>query len=134
MALPTKTLRLTRIRRWLPKPLAEERGNILVYVVLVMIIFGLLGVMMVSLFGTSVSSSATRNDTRRAFYMAESGIRYGVSQLLAKDFGSQDIEDLNTTTFKLPPGEFKINVFGPWFESPTDQDISGSAGTVQVGR
>jgi hypothetical protein len=131
MALLPKTLRLTRIRQWLPKPLAEARGNILVYVVLVMVIFGLLGVMMVSLFGTSISSSATRNNTRRAFYMAESGIRYGVSQLRDKDFGSQDIDDLNTTTFKLPPGEFKINVFGPWFESPTDQNID-AGGTLDL--
>ncbi len=131
MDLPTKTLGLTRIRQWLPKPLAQTRGNILVYVVLVMVIFGLLGVMMVSLFGTSISSSATRNDTRRAFYMAESGIRYGASQLREKDFGSQDIDDLNTTTFKLPPGEFKINVFGPWFESPDNQTV-GAGGTLDL--
>ena len=132
MALLSKTLRLTRARRLAANPLSEDRGNVLIYVVLVMVIFGLLGVTMVSLFSTSISSSSTRNDTRRAFYMAESGIRYGVSQLRSKDFESKDIDDLNTTTFKLPPlGEFKINVFGPWFESPSDQNIGGS-GTLNL--
>jgi outer membrane protein assembly factor BamB len=131
MALLLKTLRLTKARQLAANPLSEERGNVLIYVVLLMVIFGLLGVTMVSLFSTSISSSGTRNDTRRAFYMAESGIRYGVSQLRDKDFVSKDIDDLNTTTFKLPPGEFKINVFGPWFESPTDQDIGGT-GTLNL--
>ena len=73
MALLLKTLRLTRDRRLAANPLSEERGNVLIYVVLLMVIFGLLGVAMVSLFSTSISSSSTRNDTRRAFYMAESG-------------------------------------------------------------
>ena len=126
MALLSKSLRLTSARRLAANPLSEDRGNVLIYVVLVMVIFGLLGVTMVSLFSTSISSSGTRNDTRRAFYMAESGIRYGVSQLRDKDFASKDIDDLNATTYKLPPGEFRINVFGPWFESPSDQSLSGS--------
>jgi outer membrane protein assembly factor BamB len=132
MALLSKTLRLTMARRLAANPLSEDRGNVLIYVVLLMVIFGLLGVAMVSLFSTSISSSSTRNDTRRAFYMAESGIRYGVNQLRSKDFESKDIDDLNTTTFKLPPlGEFNINVFGPWFESPSNQDI-GSSGTLNL--
>ena len=128
MAMLSKILRLTRVRRLAANSLFSSRGNVLVYVVLVMVIFGVLGVAMLSLFSTSISSSGTRNDTRRAFYMAESGIRYGVSQLRDKDFASKAIDDLNNTTFKLPPlGEFKINVFGPCsFESLTDQSLSGS--------
>ena len=50
-----------------------DRGNILIYVLMTMVIFAVIGVTMVSLFSTSVSSSATANETRRAFYLSESG-------------------------------------------------------------
>ena len=64
--------------------LSGEKGNILVYVVIVMVIFGLLGALMVSLFSTSIGSSATANESRRAFYLAEAGLRYGLSELRQK--------------------------------------------------
>ena len=51
-------------------------GNVLIYVVVLMLIFGVLGVVMVSLFTSSTASTVTRNDSRRARYMAESGMRY----------------------------------------------------------
>ena len=66
--------------------LSGEKGNILVYVVIVMVIFGLLGALMVSLFSTSIGSSATANESRRAFYLAEAGLRYGLSELRQKGF------------------------------------------------
>ncbi|MGD8409966.1 MAG: hypothetical protein PVF25_07375, partial [Desulfobacterales bacterium] len=56
-------------------------GNVLIYVVVLMLIFGTLGVAMVSLFSSSIASTATRNDTRRAIYMAESGMRYAFSEI-----------------------------------------------------
>ena len=61
--------------------LSQKSGNILVYIVMIMVIFALLGAVMVSLFSTSISSSATANESRRAFYLSESGIRYGLSEL-----------------------------------------------------
>jgi Tfp pilus assembly protein PilX len=51
-------------------------GNVLIYVVVLMLIFGVLGVVMVSLFTSTTASTVTRNDSRRARYMAESGMRY----------------------------------------------------------
>ena len=61
--------------------LSGDRGNILIYVLMTMVIFAVIGVTMVSLFSTSISSSATANETRRAFYLSESGIRYAMSEL-----------------------------------------------------
>ena len=99
---------------------AAERGSILVYIVMTMVIFGLLGALMVSLFSTSISSSATPNDTRRAFYFYESGVRYAASELInnAPDFSSTTINRLNSNTYKIDPaGSFTLKVFGLNFQS-----------------
>jgi hypothetical protein len=121
-----------------PKPalplrlLAGTKGNILAYIVMIMVIFAFLGVTMVSLFSTSIGSSATANEDRRAFYLAESGLRYGVSEVRAGNFSETLIENLNSTTYLMPPsGRFRVNVFGPWFESPSEQDLSG-AGSINL--
>ncbi|MGD2188263.1 MAG: hypothetical protein PVI71_19200, partial [Desulfobacterales bacterium] len=98
-----------------------------------MLIFGALGVVMVSLFTSSTASTVTRNDTRRAIYMAESGMRYAFSELRNNDFDQDVIDTLNTTTYTLnSPGSFTINVFGPWFESPSVQNLNGGTLTLSV--
>jgi outer membrane protein assembly factor BamB len=108
-------------------------GTVLVYVVVLMLIFGILGVVMVSLFSSSIASSITRNDTRRALYMAESGMRYAFSELRNNDFDPDVIDTLNTTTYTLnSPGSFTINVFGPWFESPSNQSLNSTPLTLSV--
>ena len=99
---------------------AAERGSILVYIVVTMVIFGLLGALMVSLFSTSISSSATSNDTRRALYFYESGVRYAASELInnAPGFSSTTINRLNSNTYKIDPaGSFTLKVFGLKFLS-----------------
>jgi len=102
-------------------------GNVLIYVVVVMLIFGVLGVIMASLFTSSTASTVTRNDTRRAIYMAESGMRYAFSELRKADFDEDFIiNTLNTTDYKITnAGNFTINVFSPWFDSKND--INGVA-------
>jgi len=113
---------------------AGERGNILVYIVMIMVIFAVLGAAMVSLFSTSISSSATANETRRAFYLSESGLRYGMSELRNRGFSDSVIDPLNQTIFNLQPsGEFDLNIFSNWFESASDQSIAGlGSGTISV--
>jgi outer membrane protein assembly factor BamB len=97
--------------------LFTNRGNILVYIVMVMVIFAALGVTMLSLFSTSTSSSAVANSDRRAFNLYESGYRYALSELTRTSFSSSTVTTLNTTTYSLPlNGQFLLNVFGPWFD------------------
>ncbi|MGD9054841.1 MAG: hypothetical protein PVF38_01805, partial [Desulfobacterales bacterium] len=55
-------------------------GNVLIYVVVLMLIFGTLGVAMVSLFSSSMASTSTSNDTRRARYLSEAGVRYAIGE------------------------------------------------------
>ena len=103
-----------------------ERGNILIYVLMTMVIFAVIGVTMVSLFSTSVSSSATANETRRAFYLSESGIRYAMSELRQGGFSATNINRINANPFSVPPaGSFRVTVLGAWFQSPSNQNVAG---------
>ncbi len=115
----------------------------MIYVVVLMLIFGVLGVVMVSLFTSTTASTVTRNDSRRARYMAESGMRYAFSEMRKADFDPDHmINTLNTITYKIGGTEsFTINVFTPWFEADGDTNNSGAGtlpllvpiGTVPVG-
>ncbi|MGD9241487.1 MAG: hypothetical protein PVG69_15765, partial [Desulfobacterales bacterium] len=109
-------------------------GTVLVYVVVLMLIFGILGVVMVSLFTSSIAGSTTRNDSRRARYMAESGMRYAFSEIRKADFDlNVMIDPLNNTTYNLTDGgSFTINVFSPWFESSAKQSIDPGPGTLSL--
>ena len=110
-------------------------GNVLIYVVVLMLIFGILGVIMVSLFTSSTASTVTRNDTRRALYMAESGMRYAFSEIRKADF-DQDvmINTLNATTYTVSPTEsFTINVFSPWFGTNGNHAIAPGGGVAPCG-
>jgi outer membrane protein assembly factor BamB len=122
------------------KPLPKRKhlnptGNVLIYVVVLMLIFGVLGVVIVSLFTSSTASTVTRNDIRRARYMAESGMRYAFSEMRKADFDPEVmINTLNTTTYNLNgAGSFTINVFSPWFESPSNQTIGSGGGDLTLG-
>jgi len=89
-----------------------------------MLIFGVLGVIMVSLFTSSTASTVTRNDTRRARYMSESGVRYAISELRNADFEEEFIiNTLNTNNYTVPgAGSFDVNILSPWFDSNASVD------------
>ena len=53
----------------------NERGNVLVGLVVILLLFAALGAGMVSLIGTSSTSQVTGNTAVRAYYIAESGFR-----------------------------------------------------------
>ena len=113
---------------------SNNQGTLLVYLVVLLLIFGVLGVSLVSLFTTSISSSATANDAKRARFIAESGIRYALSEIR----NSPDIENaaelLNTTSeFKLgKDGGFKASVFSPGLQSAHNYSIGGLGGSLEL--
>ena len=106
---------------------SNATGSVLVYLIVVILIFGVLGVTMVSLFTTATTSSATRNDARRAYNMAESGVRYAFSELRNSSFSPNAFNALNTTTYNvIDAGSFTINTFCPRFRSSIDQYLSAN--------
>jgi hypothetical protein len=103
----------------------NHTGSVLVYLIVVILIFGVLGATMVSLFTTATTSSATPNDARRACFMAESATRYAFSELRDNDFSEDTLNVLNSTTYSLTDaGSFSIRAFGQWFESPSNQNAN----------
>ena len=124
---------IIHLYRSLRERLRSSQGNILVYIVLTMVIFGVLGVTMVSLFSTSISSSATQNDTRRATYLSEAGTRYAMSEMRANDFSRATISNLQTTLYTLDSaGQFDLNIFSPWYEAASSYDTGAQQITVDV--
>jgi outer membrane protein assembly factor BamB len=120
--------------------LSQKSGNVLVFIVVIMIVFGLLGVTMLSLFSTSTGSSATANESRRAFYMSESGIRYAMSELRNGNFSAALINNtLNSTIYTVnPSGKFSLKIFSAGFKSVAGATIGSSGGDIilktKVGR
>jgi hypothetical protein len=115
------------------KTILSKRGSVLVYIVVLMLIFGFLGATMVSLFSTSVTSSATPNENRRALYISESGIRYAMSELQNNDFSKATTTRLNNLTYNMDQaGSFKLNIFSPWFESVGIYDSATDGQTISV--
>ena len=113
---------------------SNNKGTLLVYLVVVLLVFGVLGVSLVSLFTTATSSSATPNDAKRARFIAESGIRYALSEIRNSDDLYAVAELLNTTSeFKLGKnGGFTTNVFSPGLQSAQNKTIFGSGITLRL--
>jgi outer membrane protein assembly factor BamB len=131
MALRFRGTHITKAAQAVLGRLSQKSGNILVYIIMIMVIFAVLGVAMVSLFSTSIGSSATSNDTRRATYLSEAGCRYASSELRAPgaDFSKTTITTLNDTVYTVnAAGRFDLNIFTPWFEPIAAIDI-GAGGT-----
>ncbi len=99
-----------------------RRGSILVFLIVLMVIFTVLGVGMVSMFGSSVLSVFGSNSARRANYLAESGLRYAISEV--RNALSEDkfntLVNLNNRTFQVFPAVESFNLaISPYFGSTT---------------
>ncbi len=112
------------------KCLSDEsghKGSMLIYIIVTIAFFGILGTALVSVFSASAVSSHTPNYANKALYMAESGMRYALSVLKNTGTTSNVISTLNSTTYTLTNGgSFNINIFGKWFESSADQALSAT--------
>jgi hypothetical protein len=88
-----------------------------------MVIFTALGVGMVSLFGTSVLSVFSSNAVRRAGYMAESGMRYAISEVRnpgtvgpEAKLTNMDDGSVNGIWYSVFPGisRYRVRVYPYW--------------------
>jgi len=110
----------------------DQSGSVMIYVIVVILIFGFLGAGMISMFSSAtLMSTAVPNYARNAEYLAEAGLRYAVSELRNKGYTKEVISTLNNTTYTLTDaGTFSVNVFGKWFATTTD--YSASSGTLSL--
>ena len=118
----------------------SERGNVLVALVVILLLFAALGAGMVSLIGTSSTSQVAGNTAIRAYYVAESGFRYAASRYLnttdtnnrykSQDEKNQTLEDLHDDLFTLgggDDGQFRLKFF-PYFLTANGDASVGSSG------
>ena len=96
------------------KPGRDQRGSILIFLVVLMVIFAALGVGMLSMFGSSLLSAFSPNSARRASYLAESGVRYTLSEIRKAAPSARE----TVLTSSIDDG----SVAGKWFN-----DSSGAA-------
>jgi len=122
------------------KAFRNERGNVLVGLVVILLLFAALGTGIMSLIGTSSTSQVTGNTAVRAYYIAESGFRYAASRYLntkdtnnrykSQDEKNQVLEDLHDDLFTLgggDDGQFRLKVF-PYFLTANGNSSIGSSG------
>ncbi|MGD2272708.1 MAG: prepilin-type N-terminal cleavage/methylation domain-containing protein, partial [Desulfobacterales bacterium] len=129
-----------RNRRKASAVISNDRGNVLVGLVVIMLIFAALTAGMVSLTSTSTSSQVTANSTARAYYLAESGFRYAASEYLNTtdiDSDSELEDDRNVTldgihnvefTLSNPDEKFRVR-FYPYYYTTA---IIHTAGTTNL--
>jgi len=105
---------------------SSAKGSAFLYILVVMLIFGLLGSAMISMYTSAEwMTKGVPNEATQARSLAESGMRYAVSELRNDGYRRAVISRLNTTTYTVDDaGDFDLNVFGKWFQA--DADHTGS--------
>jgi len=120
--------------------LRQNKGNVLIGLIVTMMIFAALGAGMVAMTGTSTSSQVTANTTSKAYYLAESGFRYAASVYLntidadipsdgIEDERNQVLENLDGSEFTLSNSDerFSLEVYPYYFViTTTSPHIVGS--------
>jgi len=117
----------------------QNKGNVLIGLIVTMMIFAALGAGMVAMTGTSTSSQVTANTTSKAYYLAESGFRYAASQYLNEgdtDTDGEIEDDRNqilialhgsTFTFLNPDERFSLQIFPYYFVTSLSHNIGDTA-------
>lgn len=99
----------------------NERGSVLIGLIVTMVIMAFLGAAMVSLTSTSGLNQAYGSISQKAYYLAESGFRYAASQFAniadissplngKNDEQNSKANDLNGRTLTMAEGSIKLNV------------------------
>jgi len=110
---------------------SDQKGSILIGLIVTMVIFGILGAAMVSLFSSSTMSQLRGNYSQRAYYLAESGFNYVASEFLnasseaAKDNTLEALNAQKTFTLLNNDGKFELCVY-PYYYKATANSPAGS--------
>ena len=110
----------------------RQGGSVLITLIVSMTVFAVLGAAMYSLFSTSRVGVSAPNNARRAYYLAESGLRYTASE--ARNRNPSDVIgtllSLNSSTVQVAgSGKFTLTV-NPYFGIVTG--VTGTVNTVPV--
>jgi hypothetical protein len=84
-------------------------GAALLFVVISLVIMAVLGAAMVSIYSDARVGQAVRNDVRRAYYMAESGYRYVLSEVRNAPNPDTVTQQINSRDTQDPPYEYTVS-------------------------
>lgn len=118
-----------------------KKGSILVFLIVLIVVFTVLGAGMVSMFGTSVLSVFASNNIRRAGYMAESGLRYTISEVRnaagsAREAALNAIDDgsVNGKWFNVFPAlsRYQVRVYPYWSRTAAGTGVATTSVAATV--
>lgn len=102
----------------------DQRGTVLVSIIITMIILSVLGAAMFSLFSTSIMSQIGGNSSARAYYLAEAGFRYADSEVAntSQSMRESKLESLHNKEFIFldDNGRFHLNVYPYYYKTTAD--------------
>lgn len=116
-----------------------QRGSILIFLIVLIIIFSVLGGAMLSMYGTSTMSVFAINSARRANYLAESGLRYALSQVrnagtLVREQALTAIDDGSNSGkwYIVEPNlaKYQVRVYPYWSKASAGTNVSTVNATV----
>ena len=112
----------------------DNKGSVLVGLIITMVILAALGAAMVSMTSTSMFGQVGANSSARAYFLAESGYRYAENMYLNPGTGSSDdaLENLHDKTFTLKnnAGKFSLKIYPYYFK--VDPEIAAGTSTGQL--
>ena len=114
----------------------NDRGSVLIALIITVVVMAALGGAMVSLTSTSLSGLVGGNSSARAYFLAESGFRYAENLYLAaggSDAGDDAFEAMHGDQFTLLNGDgyFNLQVY-PYFYKVNADPSGGSTLSVRV--
>jgi len=119
---------------------SNRKGSILIGLIVTMVIFALMASAMVSMYGASAMGQVTANNAALAYYLGESGYRYGSGEYVHTGDGDGDDEIQDDRNLKLENlhtegdltlddnrGKFSIKIY-PYFLVASGDHALGSTG------
>jgi hypothetical protein len=123
------------------KASGHRKGSILVFLIVLIVVFTVLGAGMVSMFGTSVLSVFASNNIRRAGYLAESGLRYTISEVRnaaasVREAALTTIDDgsVNGKWFNVFPAlsRYQVRVYPYWSRTAAGTGVATNSVAATV--
>jgi len=113
--------------------LSDQKGSVLIALIVTMVVLSSIGAAMVSLTSTSTFSRVGSNSAERAYFLAESGYRYAASRYLnaagetAKDNELVAMHTQQTFTLLNDNGQFQLRVYPYYFKTTGSGSVTPAA-------